>query len=454
MHWSGKLPAGTHVIRFVGVDLNGSTDEDDAGIVVISGSTPTPTRIRRPSRRRPPEPTPKPTPKPTPTPTPHPDPTQAPTPRPDPTPDPTATARPNPTSTPDPTTDPTALPGTPSPTDPGSSDDPGASDPPPGLGGLGAPFGGGWTDGSGSGPDGGPAGGPASPDAPVTDPGSAGVDGAPTGGMPGDVASVGSDPNGSGSGGGSGSSSGSGNGAAGGAGTESASGWGALTAALDFVGVRPSTTTTALPMLVGTSTATTMAFAFAIFGKKRRDEESPAPDEVLQAQAARGHGGVPGGEVVGVVQAPLAVPPPVDLEAGMPRWRRPSVQAARKSDPTRYVEQGRLSFDNGMVNAVEGHETRVIRYRVVRLLDAPDELRGTDIGQLDQGDEVQLLEKSGAYWLVLCPDGRKGWLHKMTLGEAVRDEATQAQQQQQQAPAPTDVDDDVLTAFLAARARA
>ena len=199
-------------------------------------------------------------------------------------------------------------------------------------------------------------------------------------------------------------------------------------------------------MLVGTTTATTMAFAFAIFGKKRRDEEAPAPDEVLQAQAARGHGAVPGGEVVGVVQAPLVVPPPVDIEAGMPRWRRPSVQAARKSDPSRYVESARMSFETGTATAEEGHERRVIRYRVVRLLDAPDELRSTDIGQLDQGDEVQLLEKSGAYWLVLCPDGRRGWLHKMTLGEVVRDEAA--------ATMAPEVDDDVLTAFLTARARA
>ena len=225
--------------------------------------------------------------------------------------------------------------------------------------------------------------------------------------------------------------------------------WGALTAALDVLGIRPSPTTTALPMLVGTTTATAMAFAFAIFGKKRRDEEPPAPDEVLQAQAARGHDRVPGAEVLAAGRAPTTVAPIDAAEAGMPRWRRPSVQAARKSDPSAYVEGAHMSFDNGLVSAIEGHERRIIRYRVVRLLDAPDELRSSDIGQLDQGDEVQLLERSGAYWKVLCPDGRQGWLHKMTLGEVVRDEA----------PAPAqswsaDVDDDVLTAFLTARARA
>ncbi|HLO35182.1 MAG TPA: SH3 domain-containing protein, partial [Candidatus Deferrimicrobium sp.] len=224
-------------------------------------------------------------------------------------------------------------------------------------------------------------------------------------------------------------------------------GWGAFASALRVLGIDRPPSVTMLPMLVGTSTAMTMAFAFAIFGKKRRDEQPPAPDEVLQANAARGYAAVPGGEVASGVVRAATVPAPLDLEAGMPRWRRPSLLEARKADPTRSVASSqRMSFDNGVVGAVEGRECRVIRYAVVRLLDAPDELRSAEIGQLDQGDEVQLIERSGAYWLVLCPDGRQGWLHKMTLGEIVTD-----------AP-PTgfgrDIDDDVLSAFLTARARA
>jgi hypothetical protein len=101
-----------------------------------------------------------------------------------------------------------------------------------------------------------------------------------------------------------------------------------------------------------------------------------------------------------------------------------------------------MTFDSGVVQALEGRERRVIRYAVVRLLDAPDELRSAEIGQLDQGDEVQLLERSGAYWLVLCPNGQQGWIHKMTLGEIVSDGSGR------------DIDEDVLSAFLASRARA
>jgi hypothetical protein len=224
-------------------------------------------------------------------------------------------------------------------------------------------------------------------------------------------------------------------------------GWGSLASALQILGVNKPPAIGALPMLVGLSGAMTLSFAFAIFGKKRRDEQPPAPDEVLQANAARGVGQVPNGDVAAGVRGP-AVPLPVDAEAAMPRWRRPSLIEARKADPARYVAATQhQSFDGGAAHADDDHERRIIRYRVVRLLDAPDELRSAEIGQLDQGDEVQLLERSGSYWLVLCPDGRQGWLHKKTLGELVSDSAAAS-------PWGGDVDSDVLSAFLQARARA
>jgi hypothetical protein len=232
--------------------------------------------------------------------------------------------------------------------------------------------------------------------------------------------------------------------------TGSGGSWGALAAALDVLGIDGgSAPLTAMPTLVGTTGAVAMAMAFAIFGKKRRDEEQPAPDEVLHANAAQG-GMAPASAALvgGVVAAAVAVP--IDLEASIPRWRRPSLQQARKADPTRYMTTTpKMRFDEADA-AVIGYERRLIRYHVVRLLDAPDELRSVEIGQLDQGDEVQLLEKSGAYWLVRCPDGRQGWLHKMTLGDTVGESAESAAE----AWNVGDIDGDVLSAFLAARARA
>ena len=63
------------------------------------------------------------------------------------------------------------------------------------------------------------------------------------------------------------------------------------------------------------------------------------------------------------------------------------------------------------------------------------------------------------YWLVLCPDGRQGWIHKMTLGDVVDDSVPPT------APMATmpmdsdtwtmgeDVDTDVLAAYLESRRR-
>jgi hypothetical protein len=199
-----------------------------------------------------------------------------------------------------------------------------------------------------------------------------------------------------------------------------------------------------------------MAMAFGLFGRRRRAGDPPGPDDELAAAAALG---------VGVPRIPSSAPgfeEAADPEAMLPRWRRPSLLQARKADPIRdATTAARLTFDQGLVGPLDGRERRVIRYRVVRMLDTPDELRGIETGYLDRGDEVQLLEKYGAYWLVLCPDGRQGWVHNMTLGATV-DEGTPADNR----PVATmplaaetwtmgqgDEDTDVLEAYLESRRR-
>jgi hypothetical protein len=432
--YSTKLPAGSHDVAFVGAARK-FTGEVSGGTITVTVS-PAPT----------PNPTPAPTPKPTPSPPTDPDPTPAPMPAPrsgggsggvsgggsgaD--------------------TGGADTGGTDSGSDPaGTGTDPGAGG--TGTGGGSVPSmrqrpgfragGGGGTEGSaqtwGDGLNG--LGGDSTVGVDRDDPTSgqmASAGGAPAGPGPSGFGGSGAGPSDNSTSGTSGGSDGGGSGGS----------WGALASALDQLGIETGNTTLpALQTLVGTSGAVAMAMAFAIFGKKRRDEEPPAPDEVLQAAAARGGTVTASGNLV-----VATVPAPVDLEASMPRWRRPSLQEARKADPTRTVNTApRLRFDDSDMSAL-GYERRLIRYRVVRLLDAPDELRSVEIGQLDQGDEVQLMEKSGAYWLVRVPDGRQGWVHKMTLGEVVADSATSAAE----AWNVGDIDGDVLSAYLAARARA
>jgi hypothetical protein len=447
--WSTTLSVGVHSISFEAADTRRFSDTIAGGTVRIT-APPSPTPSPTPAAT--PKPTPKPSPIATPAPTPGPkaDPTPAPTPRPTsastpaPTPADGSAATPTASSGADGGTTGTGTGGT-TPdgtggTTPGGSD--GATS--GGSGGSSGPLapGGGstWTSGS----SGGTGGGGGFSDGSWGD-GGGGRAGGATGAIPGGPTENGGGSTDS-SGGTVDSTSGRGSGGSDGVAT-GGPGWGSLASALELLGVNEPPAIGAVPMLVGMTGAMTMAFAFAIFGKKRRDEQPPAPDEVLQASAARGLGDVPNGEIAsGVVRGPV-VPMPLDAEAAMPRWRRPSLLEARKADPARYVATSpKLSFDDGAVRADDEHERRIIRYQIVRLLDAPDELRSAEIGQLDQGDEVQLLERSGSYWLVLCPDGRQGWLHKMTLGEIVTDNAA--------ASWGGEVDSDVLSAFLQARARA
>jgi hypothetical protein len=228
------------------------------------------------------------------------------------------------------------------------------------------------------------------------------------------------------------------------------------------------------PTLVTTTGAVATAMAFGVLGRRRRDDDSR--DDELSAAAATGVSVGPdqllgsampiAGLAAGVGTATAPVETRVD-ESLLPRWRRPSLLQARKLDPTRdSMPAARLTFDQGLVGPLAGNERRVVRYRVVRLLDSPDELRGAEIGYLDQGDEVELVEKYGAYWLVRSPDGQQGWLHKMVLGQIVDADgmpvdvppdvpvATMPTVADTWTMGDEDIDSDVFTAYLEARRRA
>ena len=160
------------------------------------------------------------------------------------------------------------------------------------------------------------------------------------------------------------------------------------------------------PTIATASACGTAWAAFSFFGKRRRDDDDEPDDELLAAAAAS------------TFEAEAAPGLRVVDESLLPSWRRPSLQEVRRMDPRRQAfEAPRLSFEAAGVEPLANFERRNIGYRLVRLLDSPDEYSATEIGIVDQGDEVQLLERRGVYWLVLCPDGRQGWVHRMTLAQ-------------------------------------
>jgi len=175
-----------------------------------------------------------------------------------------------------------------------------------------------------------------------------------------------------------------------------------------------------------------MAMALFTFRRRQQDEDvggaAPAPD----AYAA------PPPLSEQLTAEYVALPELGQLgEAGMPRWRRPSLRAAReaKGIDARAVEAERLTFSHTEFAVSRGLERRRLRYRMVRLSDAPDEIRSAELAILDQGDEVELLQQAGQYWQVSTPTGQVGWVHRMTLGEVVAASATPASPPWQQTAA-------------------
>ena len=146
--------------------------------------------------------------------------------------------------------------------------------------------------------------------------------------------------------------------------------------------------------------------------------------------------------------APTHVPD-VDIEANMPRWRRPSLLEARRSDPTRVTGVSRtpMRFGEGASSELD---VRVVRYAVVPVLDRPDEVLGLRLSDLGSGDEVQVVGGSGAFLEVLCPGGDRGFVHRTTLGQREPARTQDVGQRGSRQPPPQEADD-ALSALLAAR---
>lgn len=507
------VAAGTHAVRFEARDAERFIDERDAGTIVIGPAAPTPPPTPAPTPPPTPQPTPPPpsAPPPTPSPTPTP-PTATSTPIPAPATTPAPTPRPTtpsstpaaPVSAPAPAGSGAAPPATPpdGSTGSGSTGSGSTGDGSIGAGSTGAGSIGG-SSGGGTWAESGAGGGPGEPDGSTTDPlasdstttmpgggstlGSgpgdsrwplswlftSGDDGNGGAGSGGDSSSTETDNggvggNGSGSPGAGGSAVGSSGAGGGGVGSGSGSAdavgsaggrgnaapgdtsWlgGSFDAGLAKLGLAGPGYLPTLPAVVGSTVAVITWMAFSLFSKRRRDGEPVASDDVLHAAASSG---------VGVARAPLPLPPsvpPVDPESLMPRWRRPSLLEARKTDPIRSPapERERLSFIRGYADGAPGTvgaERRTVRYAVAPLLDLPDEIQGTRIGELATGDEVEIAQRSGAYVRVLCPDGREGWIHRMTLGDVVPPPGPASGRSRSQDIEPAA--EDALAALLAAR---
>jgi hypothetical protein len=130
--------------------------------------------------------------------------------------------------------------------------------------------------------------------------------------------------------------------------------------------------------------------------------------------------------VVGPPAIPVPQPAPKPSLAGdenVPRWRRPSVAAAR------YGNGNTSTIRSGMADSmirtrptrVFAEPTEVIGERLVvrygvPLLNQPDEAFGRVLENLGSGDQVEILDHGEIWANVITPTGAAGWVPSATLG--------------------------------------
>jgi hypothetical protein len=135
---------------------------------------------------------------------------------------------------------------------------------------------------------------------------------------------------------------------------------------------------------------------FAFLMRRQRDQPRPLSAAIVSAFA-----GVADGD-------------PAAEEARMPRWRRPSVQAGRQTP--RYADPpSRPPLKFPAAAAPSGVERMLVQYRFVRVADSPDNIRSMELGRLDRGDQVEVVERRSGFAHVRAPDGLEGWVPRMTL---------------------------------------
>jgi hypothetical protein len=122
------------------------------------------------------------------------------------------------------------------------------------------------------------------------------------------------------------------------------------------------------------------------------------------------------------VRQPASGPSPAGDES-VPRWRRPSVAAAR------YGNGNTSTIRSGMADSlIRTRPTRVfaeptemigerliVRYSVP-LLNRPDEAFGRVLQNLGSGDQIEILDRGEIWANVITPTGAAGWVPSATLG--------------------------------------
>jgi hypothetical protein len=101
-------------------------------------------------------------------------------------------------------------------------------------------------------------------------------------------------------------------------------------------------------------------------------------------------------------------------DSNLPRWLRPTLHEQRQSRDRGTVAAARQPARFGAAPKT-GVERRTIGYRLVRVSDAPDDIRSKEVGRVDRGDEIEVIAEHESFLRVRTPDGLEGWVPRVVI---------------------------------------
>jgi hypothetical protein len=99
----------------------------------------------------------------------------------------------------------------------------------------------------------------------------------------------------------------------------------------------------------------------------------------------------------------------------------PDVSEMRTADPSSVRPTGRATMLPPLAPRVfdkppaRDAERAKVGYRRVRISSKPDSVRSLELGRLDRGDEVEIVDSHEGFLQVRTPDGITGWIPRHTI---------------------------------------
>ncbi|MEA2620836.1 MAG: hypothetical protein QOC97_1609 [Chloroflexota bacterium] len=151
------------------------------------------------------------------------------------------------------------------------------------------------------------------------------------------------------------------------------------------------------------------AIGLIIVGRRRgrRDDEAPEVVDVAPDLAVQDLATVPLATLTAMDEE-LA---PVDDDAPLKNARK--IAAKRTTRPVADAEAAPVRAF--AVPPKKGVERARVGYRRVRISSEPDAVRSVELGRLDRGDEVEILDSSEGFLHIRTPDDITGWILRHTI---------------------------------------